>query len=346
MVRLNIQPSPKTLYRNLEDQLRPWGWTTDWTETFKGWSDSAEKTLLGQPARILAEQRDYFDTVSLLGHHRAEAKGRLRRKSEIQPAVGDWVVIDTNFQITAILPRRSCLRRKAAGENEDIQIMATNIDWVFVTTSLNRDFNLRRMERFIVAARDSQAEVALVLTKADLAPTLAPEIFKQVHDRLGELEIVLTSSHLAEGLDHLRRLLQPNKTAVFLGTSGVGKSSLVNALLSARTQVISDIRLDDDKGRHTTTGRNSFLLPDGGVIVDSPGIRELQLADGTIRVEDEFSDIEELALKCKFTNCRHENEKGCAISAALKAGNLNEDRLLSYRKLKAEIEAKALKRQR
>lgn len=343
---MNNKPSAETLYQNLEEKLRPWGWTKDWTDVFKNWSASAEEALHGQPARILAEQRDYFETVSLLGHQRAEAKGRLRRKSEIQPAVGDWVVVDGNFQITAILPRKTCLRRKAAGENEDIQIMATNVDWVFVTTSLNRDFNLRRMERFIVAARDSQAEVALVLTKSDLEPTVAPEIIKQVKDRLGDLEIVLTSSHLAEGLDQLRTLLQPNKTAVFLGSSGVGKSSLVNALLSSRTQVVSEIRQDDDKGRHTTTGRNSFLLPDGGVIVDSPGIRELQLADGTIRVEDEFSDIEELALKCKFTNCRHENEKGCAIRAALKAGDLNDDRLLSYRKLKAEIEAKALKRQR
>ncbi|MDZ4085090.1 MAG: ribosome small subunit-dependent GTPase A, partial [Bdellovibrionales bacterium] len=275
---MNNKPSAETLYQNLEEKLRPWGWTKDWTDVFKNWSASAEEALHGQPARILAEQRDYFETVSLLGHQRAEAKGRLRRKSEIQPAVGDWVVVDGNFQITAILPRKTCLRRKAAGENEDIQIMATNVDWVFVTTSLNRDFNLRRMERFIVAARDSQAEVALVLTKSDLEPTLAPEIIKQVKDRLGDLEIVLTSSHLAEGLDQLRTLLQPNKTAVFLGSSGVGKSSLVNALLSSRTQVVSEIRQDDDKGRHTTTGRNSFLLPDGGVIVDSPGIRELQLA--------------------------------------------------------------------
>jgi ribosome biogenesis GTPase len=343
---LNNNPSAETLYRKLEVDLGPWGWTKDWTEVFKTWSASVEDSLLGQPARILAEQRDYLETVSLLGLQRAESKGRLRRKSEIQPAVGDWVIIDSNFQITAILPRKTCLRRKAAGENEDIQIMATNVDWVFVTTSLNRDFNLRRMERFIVAARDSQAAVALVLTKADLEPNLAPEVIKQVHDRLGDLEVVLTSSHLAEGLDELRKLLQPNKTAVFLGSSGVGKSSLVNALLSSQTQVVSEIRQDDDKGRHTTTGRNSFLLPSGGVIVDSPGIRELQLADGTIRVEDEFSDIEELALKCKFTNCRHENEKGCSIQAALKSGDLNDDRLLSYRKLKAEIDAKALKRQR
>jgi ribosome biogenesis GTPase len=343
---LNNNPSAETLYQKLEAHLGPWGWTKDWTEVFKTWSASVEDSLLGQPARILAEQRDYLETVSLSGFQRAEAKGRLRKKSEIQPAVGDWVIIDSNFQITAILPRKTCLRRKAAGENEDIQIMATNVDWVFVTTSLNRDFNLRRMERFIVAARDSQASVALVLTKADLEPSLAPEIFKQVHDRLGDLEIILTSSHLAEGLDDLRKLLQPNKTAVFLGSSGVGKSSLVNALLKSQTQVVSEIRQDDDKGRHTTTGRNSFLLPSGGVIVDSPGIRELQLADGTIRVEDEFSDIEELALKCKFTNCRHENEKGCSIQAALRSGDLNDDRLLSYRKLKAEIEAKALKRQR
>jgi ribosome biogenesis GTPase len=279
--------------------------------------------------------------ITATGPKRAEIKGRMRKHDDTRPTVGDWVVLDENTQIESVLPRKTCLRRKAAGETEDIQILATNIDWVFIATSLNKDFNPRRIERFLVAARDSQAKVALIFTKADLGLMDIEEAKTQLEDRLNDIELITTSSKTGEGLARLRALIKPTDTAVFLGTSGVGKSSLVNALLQVETQVVSEARSDDDKGRHTTTGRTSFLIPGGGVIIDSPGIRELQLADGTVKIEEEFVDIESLALRCKFTNCRHENEKGCAIRAALSDASLSPDRLESYRKLKSEIEAKA-----
>ncbi len=325
--------------------LTQWGWTNEWEAAFR----AAVLNLKSDPetyypARILAEQRDYYDVVSRNGKHRAEAKGRLRKKSEIQPAVGDWVVLDENVQIESILPRATCLRRKAAGETEDIQVMACNVDWIFVTTSLNQDFNLRRLERFFVAAKDSKARTALVLTKSDLEPDpIAQQRLREtVTERFGEeTEVLFSSAKTQEGIDTLRDFLRPHLTGVFLGTSGVGKSSLVNSLLTKAVQSTGDIREDDDKGRHTTTGRNSYLLPSGGVIIDSPGLRELQLADDGIRVEDEFSDLEEIALRCKFTNCQHENEKGCAIRAALEDGSISSDRLFSYRKLKSELAAKS-----
>ena len=289
--------------------------------------------------------------MTCAGPARAEVKGRMRKYDETQTTVGDWVVIDKDRQIESVLPRRNCLKRKAAGETEEIQILASNIDWIFIATSLNKDFNPRRIERFLVAARDSAvngpgAKVALVFTKADLGLLDTEAAKAQLQDRLNDIEVITTSSYSGDGLAKLRNHIAPGETAVFLGTSGVGKSSLVNALLKADTQVVSESRSDDDKGRHTTTGRHSFLIPGGGVIIDSPGIRELQLADGTVRIEEEFSDVETLALNCKFTNCRHETEKGCAIASAIKKGDLNPDRLVSYKKLKAEIEAKAARKRR
>jgi ribosome biogenesis GTPase / thiamine phosphate phosphatase len=319
--------------------LAQWGWTEDWANE---WSKSSGF----EPARILAEQRDYLEVITASGPQRAEIKGRMRKHDDVRPTVGDWVILNADAQIESVLPRRTCLRRKAAGETEEIQILATNIDWVFITTSLNKDFNPRRIERFLVAARDSQAKVALIFTKSDLGLMEVKAAKALLEDRLNDIELITTSSKTGDGISHLRSLIKPSDTAVFLGTSGVGKSSLVNALLQDETQVVSEARSDDDKGRHTTTGRTSFLIPGGGVIIDSPGIRELQLADGTIKIEEEFDDIESLALNCKFTNCRHENEKGCAIRTALSENSLSVDRLESYRKLKAEIEAKAKRKPR
>ncbi len=332
------------------ESLVQWGWTTEWETVFASAVSSLKPPAFQyQPARILSEQRDYYDVISTKGRHRAEAKGRLRKKSDIQPSVGDWVVLDQNSLIEFVLPRSTCLRRKAAGESEQVQIMASNVDWIFVTTSLNQDFNLRRLERFFVAAKDSGARVALVLTKSDLQsdPAALTEVRRAVLERFGpEIEVIFTSTRLQSGISDLHALLQPHKTGVFLGTSGVGKSSLVNSLLSRSEQETGEIREDDEKGRHTTTGRNSFLLPAGGIIIDSPGIRELQLADEEIRVEDEFSDVESLALRCKFSNCLHQNEKGCAVKLALESGQLDPDRLYSYRKLRAELATKFKKKYR
>ncbi len=331
--------------------LITWGWTDYWTAAWTDALSLGHASYGSQPARILAEQRDYLEVVTAQGLARAEIKGRMRKQDETHLTVGDWVVLDKQGQVEFLLPRRSCLKRKAAGETEEIQILASNIDWVFIATSLNKDFNPRRIERFLVAARDSAvngpaAKVALVFTKADLGLLDTEEAKALLQDRLNDIEVITTSSYNGEGVEQLRRQIAPGETAVFLGTSGVGKSSLVNTLLQADTQVVSESRSDDDKGRHTTTGRHSFQIPGGGVIIDSPGIRELQLADGTVKIEEEFSDIELLALKCKFSNCRHETEKGCAVLKSIGEDALDPDRLVSYKKLKAEIDAKAARKRR
>lgn len=327
--------------------LSAWGWTDDWVQAWKTLSPAPAYV----PARVLAEQRDYLDVITASGPQRAEIKGRLRKHGAVQPTIGDWVVLDESGQVDDVLPRRTCLRRKAAGETQDIQILAANIDWIFITTSLNKDYNPRRIERFLVAARDSgingpPSKVALIFTKSDLGLFDIDAAKTELQDRLNDITVIATSTRTGDGIADLRKLIQFGETAVFLGTSGVGKSSLVNALIQHDTQVVSESRSDDDKGRHTTTGRSSFLIPGGGVIIDSPGIRELQLADGTVKIEEEFSDVEELALTCKFTNCRHETEKGCAIQAALKAGSLDSDRIQSYKKLKTEIESKTSRKKK
>jgi ribosome biogenesis GTPase len=327
-----------------ENILELWGWSSAWEQ--KRNDEHAQTGVALAPARILAEQRDYMEVITSQGAARAEIKGRLRKHSKVQPAVGDWVLLDASGLIQAVLPRTTCLKRKAAGEGTQIQILAANVDWVFVTTSLNADFNPRKIERFLVAARDSGAKVALIFTKSDLGALNAADAESLLEERLGEIEIVTTSVQNGDGLSDLRRLIGPSETAVFLGSSGVGKSSLVNALLNSDIQLIGEARIDDDKGRHTTTGRHSFLIPNGGVIIDTPGIRELQLADESVRVEDEFSDIEDLALQCKFTNCRHENEKGCAVRTALEDQTISHDRFKSYKKLKEELASHASRRQK
>lgn len=332
----------------MTDGLSAWGWSENWQ---KAW-DEAIRTDSNfarcVPARIISEHRGQFEVIVPSGaRERAEPRGRLRKPGNIWPAVGDWVVLGHEptgtVLIEQVLPRSTTLKRLAAGESGEVQILATNIDIVFVTTSLNQDFNPRKIERFVVAARDSGAKVVLLLTKADLSDVALASV-DEMRQRLGGVAVIPTSVQTGEGLSALRAYFHTGMSAVFLGASGVGKSSLVNSLLGDQTQTVGTIRGDDDKGRHTTTGRQSFVLPTGGLIIDTPGIRELQLTDVGSRVEEEFEDIEALTLRCKFTNCRHESEKGCAIRAALESGALDSDRYTSYLKLKAEAASRRKRR--
>lgn len=329
--------------------LTSWGWDDRWAEL---WRTTVQSYTHGEPGRVVSESRGAFEIVHPTGLIRATPLGRLRKKGNLWPAVGDWVHIERHSggaQMTHVLPRRTCLQRKAAGESEAIQVLAANIDRVFVVTSLNSELNVRRLERFFVAARDSGAAVSLVLSKADLVtPEAVAELLKEFRVRFGnELEVHQTSTQSGLGIAALLQVCQSgNPTSVFLGTSGVGKSSLVNALLGANVQVTAEIRLDDDKGRHTTTGRNALQIRGGGIIIDTPGIRELQLTDVSDTVDEEFKDIEALGLQCKFTNCTHEKEKGCAIQAAFTRGELSQDRFISYQKLKEEAAARALRLKR
>lgn len=274
----------------------------------------------------------------------AEVSGRFRHESrgpEDFPAVGDWVALrrqpgEARALIQSVLPRRTRFARTVAGRSGEQQILAANVDKVFLLSSLNQEFNPRRIERYLTLAWDSGAQPVVVLTKADLCDDADP-LVRAVESGAAGVPVLAVSCKTGKGVKALAKQLPAGQTAVLLGSSGVGKSTLINRLMSEEWQAVLPVREEDDKGRHTTTRRELFVLPTGGLLIDTPGLRELQLWDGAEGLEDTFADIEALAAGCKFTNCRHETEPGCAVRAAVEAGTLDPARLASRQKLEREV---------
>lgn len=259
------------------------------------------------------------------------------------PAVGDWLLLDpTKAQSPRRLERFSALTRKAPGSRFATQVLAANVDTLLVVTACNQEFNVGRIERYLALAAEAQIRPVLVLTKADLTD---PGIFVQQARTLGEhLQIECLDTRDPDQLEPLRKLCGPGQTVAALGSSGVGKSTLINALtgLSGEAaQPVGEARADDNKGKHTTTSRSLHHLPAGGVLVDLPGIRELQLTEAADGIDDIFTEITTLIADCRFTNCRHTSEPGCAITAALADGKLNPRRWENYLKLQGEQKAYA-----
>lgn len=294
--------------------------------------------------RVTLEHKHMYRVVTEQGEWLAVCSGSLLHHAidrRDYPAVGDWVAIEhmpgeERGIIHSILPRTSVFSRKTAGDSMTEQLIAVNVDIVFLVTSMNDDFNIRRLERYLVAAYDSGATPVIVLTKADLSDE--PQVFiDQARDIAFGTEVVAVSSKTGDGIDQVIALLKDGKTAALLGSSGVGKSSLVNAICGDQTMTVQTIREDDAKGRHTTTHRELIALPAGGVLIDTPGMREFQLWNDSESVEGSFSDIEALSESCKFNDCSHKTEPGCAIQQALVDGSLAEDRFASYLKLQREI---------
>jgi ribosome biogenesis GTPase len=250
--------------------------------------------------------------------------------------VGDWLLLDlTHPPSSRVLERKSLIKRRAAGHDRQTQAIAANIDTVFIVSSCNQDFNVARLERYIALAFEAEVEPVIVLTKADLCET--PDQYIEAAGAISDqVPVVVLDARGEEPKSRLADWCKPGRTLAFLGSSGVGKSTLINALSGTRSIETQAIREDDAKGRHTTTSRQLHILPDGCAVLDTPGMRELQLTDAGSGVADVFSDLHELATHCRFNDCRHETEPGCAVLAAIEAGDVDSARLARWQKLVAE----------
>lgn len=294
------------------------------------------------PARVTAVHKERYALVCEHG----ECFGRLKSSiyynggSEEFPAIGDFVLINYNpggdSQIVKTLPRRSKFVRSdfsghAAGFVKTVleQVVAANFDYVFIVSSLNMDFNVNRIMRYLTQARQSGGQPVVILTKADLCPDFEPHV-EAVRKIAPNVPVHAVSSHTGFGFDALNEYLQPGKTLVFLGMSGVGKSSLLNALMGQKVMDVKAIRETDSRGRHTTTHRQLFMLPSGTMVMDTPGMRELGLFDAGEGISAVFADVEELFTQCRFSDCQHKTEPGCAVIAALKDGSLSQERWKQY----------------
>jgi ribosome biogenesis GTPase len=318
------------------------GWNAHWRDLFDPY---VSQSLL--PGRIVVEHRGAYRIETQHGEGPGALAGRLRhhasRRSDL-PAVGDFVALrmpdsgagDGPAVVEAVLPRRTAFVRRAAGDRPDDQVIAANIDTVFVMTGLDHDFNVRRIERYLAAVWESGAWPVVLLNKADLWAD--PE--RKVNDlravAIG-VDIHAVSALTASGLDALAAYWRAGVTVGFVGSSGVGKSTLLNRLLGRDVQATAGVRADDSRGRHTTTHRQLFVLPQGGLVIDTPGMREFALSGADDGLDAVFGDIAALAVRCRFTDCAHRGEPGCAVREAADRGEIGADRLAAYEKLLKEM---------
>jgi len=320
------------------------------TLTKLGWDDRLREEFEPHraaglvPGRVAVQHRGAWDVMAEEGDLRADVAGRLRHEATDNaelPVVGDWVAVaarpdETGGTIQAVLTRRTKFSRKTTMQAAEEQVLVANVDVVFVVTSLNEDLNLRRIERYLTLAWESGASPVIVLTKADLVGDPGP-LVASVESIAYGVPVVPTSTVTGLGLDTVKGFLPTGVTGALLGSSGVGKSTLVNSLVGEERLVTREIR-DDGKGRHTTTRRELIVLPEAGLIVDTPGMRELQLWAADDGLEEAFDDVTALFASCRFSDCAHDTEPGCAVRVALEEGTLSHERWESYRKLERELE--------
>jgi ribosome biogenesis GTPase len=320
--------------------LEELGWDAVWASAFEQLQDD---NLM--PARVAAQHRGAYVVWTADGEQRTRAAGRLFYEHEVGgavPAVGDWVTLAPPGTITNLFPRRSAFVRKRAGFGSDEQVLAANVDVALLLAGLDDDFSLRRLERYITTAWDSGAQPVVVLTKTDLCADVFDAVLAVESVAIG-VPVLPVSNVTGEGIESLDDHLQPGRTAVLLGSSGVGKSTLLNRLAGSELMLTAEIAADGT-GRHTTTHRELVLLPSGALVIDTPGLRELQFWEGDVSAA--FEDIEALAAECRFRDCAHASEPGCAVLAAVADGRLELDRLRSWRKFQRELEAIAARTDR
>ena len=316
-----------------------------------GWNGSFEQAMgpLRQeglvPVRVIAEHRGQYRVAGPGGEMPAEVTGRMMYHAEERmdyPVVGDWAaaaVLDNGALsvIRTILPRRSVLARKSAGRKLEGQAIAANVDIIFVVIGLDHNFNLNRLERYLAAAAGTGARPVVLLSKSDLAPD-AEAAAAGVRSRTDGPEVIAVSARTGGGMEEVRALLTEGRTACFIGSSGVGKSSLINRLAGKELLKTAEVREADSRGRHTTSHRELFVLPSGGIVIDTPGMRELGLWDAGQGIELAFAEIGSLAPGCAFSDCTHRTEPGCAVRAAVESGALERARYESFLKLGREQE--------
>ena len=319
--------------------LESLGWTAELTTEFE---PHLAAGLV--PGRVAVQHRGQYEVLGEAGELRADVAGRLLHESATEaelPVVGDWVALAPRLDegagtIHAVLPRRTRISRKTPWLATKEQVLAANVDSVLLTTSLNEDYNLRRLERYLTTAWDSGADPVVVLTKADLHPD--PDAARlEVESIAYGVPVIVVSARSGEGLDDVAAIVRPGRTLVLLGSSGVGKSTLVNTLAGEELLATNELR-NDGRGRHTTTHRQLVRLPSGGLVIDTPGLRELQLWDASQGLDETFEDVTSLFAECRFSDCAHDREPGCAVRAALHEGRLERSRWESYQKLQRELE--------
>ena len=314
-----------------------------WTSFFAQQVTDIERAAWS-PARVVWEGRDRYRISGGDADWHASLAGRLRHTAASRadlPAVGDWVLAavrpaEGTATIHRVLARKSCFSRAAAGRSTEVQVVAANIDTVLIVTSCNLDFNLRRLERYLALAWESGATPVVVLNKADLYEGDVERWYADIGSVVHGVSVTITSAVRGDGLAELREIVRASGTTALLGSSGVGKSTLINALTGDSRQEVLPIRNSDDRGRHSTTSRQLFCLSGGGILIDTPGMRELQLWEAEGGLSQTFAEVESLATACRFRDCSHESEPGCAVLAAVERGELEAGRLDSYHRLRRE----------
>lgn len=327
-------------------RLEDWGWSEHFEQAFRPWRETRHL-----PARIIRGEKNYYRVISPEGELTVRFAGKIRHQASGRPdfpVVGDWVVVESQPQqrgtVVALLPRTSSFsrnlpgRRKGKDQRTEEQVIAANVDLVLIVSGLDRDYNLRRIERYLTLVSGSGAQAVVILNKTDLHPD--PQGCRaDVEAIAGTTPVILAMAQDPEQLRILHSYLKPGQTVALLGSSGVGKSTIANGLLGADRQKVGAVSAADGKGRHTTSHRELFLLPGGAILMDNPGMRELHLWGESEDLADSFADIERLSSGCRFRNCSHSHEPGCAVQQAASDGTLDSSRLASYHKLKDELDS-------